>query len=107
MGPLMPNKQFIMVVESQPDWSKAKCVGAPGEVFFPEIPFGGFIRSEHMREALRYCSVCPIKQECLEYACRTDSVGIWGGTYLSEHRARKLREKYGWHLHRQALTESE
>lgn len=98
--------QFRFVVDKAPNFSKAKCVGVPTEVFFPNYKYlRGKITNKQVAEAKKYCDVCEIKAECLEYACRTDSVGIWGGMYVSEHVARKLREEHGWSLHREVVVD--
>jgi WhiB family transcriptional regulator, redox-sensing transcriptional regulator len=40
----------------------------------------------------RICAVCPVKDECLDYALRNPSLdGIWGGT--SEEERRKIRRR--------------
>lgn len=30
-------------------------------------------------EAKKYCRRCPVRQDCLDYAIHTQSVGVWGG----------------------------
>jgi len=96
---------FRLVVEKRPNYSRAACIGAPPEVFFPALRGPNRkVTIAEMKEARKYCSACVIQNECLEYACRTDSVGIWGGVYLSEHLARKLREKHGWTLQREIIV---
>jgi len=97
-----------VVVDKRPDFSKAKCVDAPPDTFFPEpatntgrVPK---ITKKKLAEARKYCVPCPIKSECLEYACRTDSVGIWGGVVLSIHLSRKLRKANGWELQRETIV---
>jgi hypothetical protein len=98
---------YMFMVEHRPDFSKAPCVGAPESIFFPRVEGrGGRISRKELAEARKYCNRCPVKAECLEYACRTDSVGIWGGEFLSEHLARKLRKQNGWTLHREIVSDS-
>jgi len=98
--------QFRFVVDKAPNFDRAACKGVPTEVFFPNyLHFRGRITPKQIAKARQYCSVCPIQSECLEYACRTDSIGIWGGQYVSEHLARKLREEHGWSLHREVVTD--
>jgi hypothetical protein len=31
----------------------------------------------------RYCGRCEVREECLEYGKRTNSVGVWGGEVLA------------------------
>lgn len=102
------NKNIYMIlVDKRPDFSKAACIGVPETVFFPRVEGqGGRVSKKELAEARKYCGICPVQRECLEYACRTDSVGIWGGEFLSEHTARKLREKNGWTIHRTLVSDS-
>jgi WhiB family transcriptional regulator, redox-sensing transcriptional regulator len=44
------------------------------------------------KEALRYCNVCPVRNECLDAALRNDADGIWGG--LSDHQRRQIKRRY-------------
>lgn len=100
---------YYNVVEKRPDFSKAACIGAPWEVFFPtynQEGNGRKVTKKQMAAAREYCAVCPVSEQCLEYGCRTDSVGIWGGVFLSEHITRKLRRKYGWALQREVVSDS-
>ena len=98
--------QFRFVVDKAPNFARANCKGVPTEVFFPNyLQFRGRITPKQIAKAKQYCDACSISKECLEYACRTDSVGIWGGIYVSEHLARKLREENGWSLHREVVVD--
>lgn len=42
---------------------------------------------ERVRRALKYCSQCPVRETCLEYAVQHDCPGIWGGMDTAERRA--------------------
>ena len=98
--------QYRFVVDKMPNFERAACKEAPSTVFFPRIEGRtGRISRQELAEANLYCSSCAIRSDCLEYACRTDSVGIWGGRFLSEHITRKLREKHGWSLQREVVTD--
>jgi len=104
---MMERGIYAFLVDKRPDFSKAACIGVPESVFFPRVEgHGGRIGKKELAEARKYCRDCPVKDECLEYACRTNSVGIWGGEYLSEHTARKLRERHGWSLHREIIFDA-
>jgi hypothetical protein len=52
------------------------------------------IPREYRRVAMGYCLVCPVKQECLNYAMENDiRHGIWGGKAPEDRtRLRKARE---------------
>lgn len=77
------------VVESMQAWIEdderpwgleAACRGMDPEVFFPP-------GDADVSEALRVCRVCPVRQECLEWALSTrERFGIWGGTTEQERR---------------------
>jgi WhiB family transcriptional regulator, redox-sensing transcriptional regulator len=52
---------------------QAVCAQTDPEAFFPE-------KGESAREALRVCSVCPVREPCLEEALNDRLKGVWGGT---------------------------
>ena len=57
----------------RPAWQRhALCRGAGPELFF--VAQGG---STAPAKAL--CAVCPVRNECLNYAAETGSSGIWAG----------------------------
>lgn len=60
------------LVSPEPWMNKAECKGQPLELFILEKGYSA-------REAQKYCRRCPVRQDCLEYAIRTQSVGVWGG----------------------------
>lgn len=63
----------------------AECAGLDPELFFPR-------RGENTLQAKAVCAVCPVRQECLDYAlASTDLLGIWGGT--SEKERRRIRSR--------------
>jgi WhiB family redox-sensing transcriptional regulator len=71
--------------ETPGDWrQRAACIHYVGEVdFFPA-------RGESVREAKAVCAICPVREECLEYALETNVLcGVWGG--LSERERRQVR----------------
>jgi WhiB family transcriptional regulator, redox-sensing transcriptional regulator len=70
-----------------PAWQEhAECAHYAGQVdFFPA-------RGESVRDAKAVCTVCPVKNECLEFAMRFKVAhGVWGG--LSERERRTLRRE--------------
>jgi WhiB family redox-sensing transcriptional regulator len=71
-----------------PPWqSGALCAQADPEAFFPE-------KGGSTKEAKKVCAVCPVQQECLEYALLNEErFGIWGGK--SERERRRLRGLVG------------
>jgi len=65
--------------------AEALCAQTDPEAFFPE-------KGGSTRDAKRVCGVCPVREECLQYAMDNDErFGIWGG--LSERERRRLRKQ--------------
>ena len=53
-------------------WDKAACRDQDTETFF----------SDHyldVQKALLWCSWCPVREECLQFAIDNDEDGTWGG----------------------------
>lgn len=64
---------------------QAACRGLDTDVFFP-------VTDEEAAEAQAVCAVCPVREECLEYALVTGQEdGVWGG--LTETERRRLRRR--------------
>ena len=64
--------------------AEALCAQTDPEAFFPE-------KGRLHRDAKGY-AVCPVREECLQYAMDNDErFGIWGG--LSERERRRLRKQ--------------
>jgi WhiB family redox-sensing transcriptional regulator len=56
------------------------------EVFFPTL------RSDNGKRAKAICVICPVKEQCLEYAMNVSNIpGVWGGR--SEKERRRLRRE--------------
>jgi len=67
------------------EWmSDALCVEIGTDIFFPADP-------NNWREAKIACAMCPVSNECLEYALKENVLGIWGGT-TDKERQRLRRE---------------
>ncbi len=73
------------------DWrAQAACSGYPNTLFFPSVETPDDVSVER---AKAICSICPVIDECLEYALVTNQrSGIWGGT--SEKERKSLRRKW-------------
>jgi WhiB family redox-sensing transcriptional regulator len=79
---------------SGPSWlSAAACRSTDPELFFPLSESGKAL--DQIAEAKVICAACPVRHQCLEFALRTRSQGIWGGlTELERHAAaRRMREE--------------
>jgi WhiB family transcriptional regulator, redox-sensing transcriptional regulator len=64
------------------DWIEdAACAAADPEVFFPAS-------RESDAEAKEYCAICPVRDECREYALAAgEEFGVWGGLSEDERTA--------------------
>jgi WhiB family redox-sensing transcriptional regulator len=74
---------------TQTDWfDDAACQEADTDVFFP-------VSESQAGEAKSICAMCPVREECLEYALETrPSDGVWGGLTATErHRLIRRRQK--------------
>jgi len=55
----------------------------------------GILRDEYMfsessaktKEGKKFCTGCPVMDQCRTYAIAHDEVGVWGGTSRAERRA--------------------
>ena len=74
---------------TQTDWfDDAACHEADTDVFFP-------VSESQSGPAKAICAVCPVREECLEYALETrPGDGVWGGlTPTERHRLIRRRQK--------------
>jgi WhiB family redox-sensing transcriptional regulator len=69
------------------DWAnQGKCRDLQTDIFYSE---GG----PRSREAKLICSICPVREDCLDYAIRNlELFGVWGGHTAPERR--RLRAKW-------------
>lgn len=73
------------ITEERPWAAFAACRDRDPDVFFP-------LSEEGEREAIRVCSGCPVRVECLEFALEANvRFGIWGG--LTEKQRVVLRRR--------------
>jgi WhiB family redox-sensing transcriptional regulator len=70
------------------EWlEKAECKNVDPEIFFPE-------QGESLKPARKYCDICMVREECLEYAVVNFIVeGVWGGTSGRQRRALKKQRR--------------
>lgn len=80
-----------LATELVADWrARAACSGYPNTLFFPT---SDITEAEVVAKAKAVCAVCPVIEDCLEYALETNQrAGIWGGT--SEQERKSLRRKW-------------
>ena len=64
-----------------PGWMRrAACAAAVDAGVDPELWHPKDTRqAPQIREATRWCDVCPVKAECLSYAATRRVYGVWGG----------------------------
>jgi hypothetical protein len=84
------------LVDDEPDsetaWiAHAKCRGLPAEWFYPEGRGGTLTPVYSICNGQDGQGVCPVLLECDQYATRNNEVGVWGGRYHSDRRARPSR----------------
>jgi WhiB family transcriptional regulator, redox-sensing transcriptional regulator len=80
-----------LATELVADWrARAACSGYPNTLFFPTSDGAD---DANVERAKAVCAVCPVVEDCLEYALETNQrAGIWGGT--SEQERKSLRRKW-------------
>lgn len=73
------------------DWrTRAACSGYPNKLFFPATEGAD---EASIEKAKGICAVCPVIDDCLQYALETNQrAGIWGGR--SEKERKSLRRKW-------------
>lgn len=76
----------------------AACLGIYDEYDTKDIdnvlfPFNPKLRDGDATEAFiaEYCNSCPVADQCLDFAVRTDSVGVWGGIELTPRKLARLQ----------------
>lgn len=80
-----------LAAELVADWrARAACSGYPNTLFFPS---SDAVDEPSIEKAKAICAVCPVIDDCLQYALETNQrSGIWGGT--SEKERKSLRRKW-------------
>lgn len=63
------------------------CASTDPDAFFPDPESPNSV--EMAKLAKKTCSTCFYKDECLEWALKSDEIGIWGGTTEAERRRMK------------------
>ncbi|MCZ7526462.1 MAG: WhiB family transcriptional regulator [Acidimicrobiia bacterium] len=60
----------------------ARCRGSDAELFYPA-------EDDDADEAKEICTLCPVRQACLEHALvAREKIGVWGG--LTERERRRI-----------------
>ena len=70
---------------------QASCRSVDPDLFFPVGATG--MALEQIESAKEVCTLCPVREPCLDYALVTNQdSGVWGGT--SEDERRSLRRAW-------------
>lgn len=82
-----------MRTELNPNWKRrAACAGIADEIDVEQLD-AMFHPGQHPGQLARYaiqayCRRCPVARDCLTYALRTGSTGIWGGVRVGRYTDR-------------------
>jgi hypothetical protein len=74
-----------------PDFTSATCNQIGLEFFFPEERGSGHNPEERL--AKKFCSECPVLNECAEWGILHEVYGVWGG--LSPQDRNSIRKQRG------------
>lgn len=76
----------LPAIGREQEWKlQGLCSQADPEAWFPD-------KGGSCKEAKKICAVCPVRNECLQYALENREVwGVWGG--LSEFERKQLRKR--------------
>jgi WhiB family transcriptional regulator, redox-sensing transcriptional regulator len=75
------------------DWRhRARCRDVDPELFFPVGTTGP--AEAQVQSAKAICALCPVREECLQWALDTaQDAGVWGGLSEEERRALRRRQR--------------
>jgi len=80
------------------DYDLANCATTDPEMFFPE-----FENEQAKAITTPVCAMCPVLENCLNYAIANEKFGIWGGASSRErYRMRRTPRNRVVHLARMA-----
>jgi len=80
-----PYEPFRIALQPEPWMEDANCKGLSPDLFQLE-------QGQSAHRPRQVCDACTVREPCLDYALRTDSVGVWAGEVfdLKKGRAKKL-----------------
>lgn len=78
---LNPRRGVTPLPRSADDWrQQARCRGLDTEIFYRPDGVTRSVRAARERTAKAICAICPVRQQCLDWALATqEPAGIWGG----------------------------
>ena len=77
------------------DLNQANCLDADPEIFFVDDREEPEYDKWKTNSALRLCSSCPVKADCLKFALKEKAIGVWGGTTTLQRRVIANRSARG------------
>lgn len=82
---------YNMPLDPKPDdWAwqeQGLCREVTSDIFFYEEQERGSEKQSRISQAKAVCSICPVKQKCLDFSIRTNQThGIWGGLTQDERK---------------------
>ena len=84
-------KNFILEIQEEIWMDDALCKSSDTNVFFPVGMSTKAVKK--IKKAIQVCNDCPVINDCLDYALRSNQdIGIWGGT--TEEDRKYLRKKH-------------
>jgi WhiB family redox-sensing transcriptional regulator len=73
-----------------PEWiARGACRHRPDVDFFADD-------AAAIARAKLVCESCPVRIECLQFACEHGEAGVWGGMTRRERRGLRARQSLGW-----------
>lgn len=88
------NRLPAPIMENYEWQTRGNCVGTDTELFFLPYNIRGEEKRQRIMQAKAVCNGCPVIQECLDFALRTEEpYGIWGGK--SEEERQKILQRRG------------
>lgn len=79
-----PYEAFRIALQPEEWMQAAACRGLDPNLFQLE-------QGQSARKPRETCDTCKVEDDCLEYALRTGSVGVWGGEVLDLKSSRQVQ----------------
>lgn len=83
---MAPKRLSPAVVDAYAWQDRARCQRLEVNTFFEFGDVRGRLLQRREERAKRVCRSCPVVQECLSHALRTESYGVWGGMTARERQ---------------------
>jgi WhiB family redox-sensing transcriptional regulator len=88
------------------NWELAECQGVETDLFYRIEEERNSTAYKYINAVRSICGRCPIQRDCLAYAFKNETFGVWGGLTSMERRSVGEPDKYPIQLSRalQSLT---